>query len=176
VSEDDAGVPANAAVRPHQPRDRRRFGKPRSALTPEQIKEFEDFIMWRLVELSAHARTAVPDPHRAGAHPGIEPDAAGGPIEANPRTKFILFHGGYPWVGESAVIAMRHKNVWLDSCWLPTLSYDGETGVPRVAGSDAVKPDHVGADCNHAEGSTVRRRSRAAALRTCWLRKWIAAT
>jgi predicted TIM-barrel fold metal-dependent hydrolase len=44
-------------------------------------------------------------------------------IEGNPNTKFILFHGGYPWIGETAVIAMRHKNVWIDSCWLPALSY-----------------------------------------------------
>lgn len=29
------------------------FGKTREKLTPEQIKEFEDFIMWRIVELAA---------------------------------------------------------------------------------------------------------------------------
>ena len=44
-------------------------------------------------------------------------------IEANPKTKFVLFHGGFPWVGETGVIAMRFRNVWIDSCWLPTLSY-----------------------------------------------------
>ena len=44
-------------------------------------------------------------------------------IEANPKTKFILFHGGFPWVGETGVIAMRHRNVWIDSVWLPQLSY-----------------------------------------------------
>ena len=36
-------------------------------------------------------------------------------IAANPDTKFVLFHGGCPWVGETGVIAMRHKNVWIDS-------------------------------------------------------------
>src|SRR5262249_34212033 len=37
------------------PRDRaeKSFGKPRSQLTPAEVKEFEDFIFWRLVELSA---------------------------------------------------------------------------------------------------------------------------
>ena len=30
-------------------------------------------------------------------------------IEANPRTKFILFHGGFPWVGETGIILMRHR-------------------------------------------------------------------
>src|SRR5207244_6377614 len=31
----------------------RAFGRRRSELTGEQVKDFEDFIMWRLVELSA---------------------------------------------------------------------------------------------------------------------------
>jgi predicted TIM-barrel fold metal-dependent hydrolase len=45
-------------------------------------------------------------------------------IEANPKTKFILFHGGFPWVGETGVIVMRHgAHVRIDSVWLPTLSY-----------------------------------------------------
>ncbi len=44
-------------------------------------------------------------------------------IAANPKTKFVLLHGGFPWVGETGLIAMRYKNVWIDSAWLPTLSY-----------------------------------------------------
>ncbi len=32
-------------------------------------------------------------------------------IEANPRTKFILFHGGYPWVGETGTIMSRVSTV-----------------------------------------------------------------
>ena len=44
-------------------------------------------------------------------------------ISENPKTKFILFHGGFPWIDETAAIAMRHRNVWIDSVWLPTLSY-----------------------------------------------------
>jgi predicted TIM-barrel fold metal-dependent hydrolase len=74
-------------------------------------------------------------------------------IEANPKTKFILFHGGYPWIGETAVIAMRHKNVWIDSCWLPALSY---TMAKRAFHEwlDAVPSDRImwGADTVHAEG------------------------
>ena len=45
-------------------------------------------------------------------------------IEANPRTKFILFHGGYPWIGETGALVARYgAHVWIDSCWLPTISY-----------------------------------------------------
>ena len=107
------------------PRERaeRAFGKPKSELSPEQIKDFQDFILWRLCELSArhelpfqihtgHARIQ-------GSNPMLLVDL----IAANPKTKFILFHGGFPWVGETGVIAMRYKNVWVDSVWLPQLSY-----------------------------------------------------
>lgn len=44
-------------------------------------------------------------------------------IKANPDTKFILFHGGFPWGSEVGGIAVCFENVWIDSCWLPILSY-----------------------------------------------------
>ena len=44
-------------------------------------------------------------------------------IESHPQTRFVLFHGGYPWVGETGAIAKRYSNVWIDSVWMPTLNY-----------------------------------------------------
>jgi predicted TIM-barrel fold metal-dependent hydrolase len=131
----------------------RAFGKPKSELSADQIKDFEDFIMWRLVELSG--KHGLPFQIHTGQAriQGSNPMLLVDLIEANPKTKFILFHGGYPWVGETGVIAMRHKNVWIDSCWLPTLSY-------RTAKRayhewlEAMPSNRImwGADCNHAEG------------------------
>ena len=78
-------------------------------------------------------------------------------IEANPKTKFILFHGGYPWVGETGAIVMRHgSHVWIDSVWLPTLSY---TMAKRAFHEwlEVMPANRImwGADCNHAEGIYV---------------------
>ena len=75
-------------------------------------------------------------------------------IEANPKTKFILFHGGFPWIGETGVIVMRRpRQVWVDSVWLPTLSY---TMAKRAFHEwlEVMPSDRImwGADCNHAEG------------------------
>jgi predicted TIM-barrel fold metal-dependent hydrolase len=99
------------------------FGRPRSELTPEQIKAFEDFIMWRLVELSA--RHDIPfqihtgDARIGGSNPLLLVNL----IDANPRTKFELFHGGYPWVGETGAIGMKYPDrVWINFVWLPTIS------------------------------------------------------
>lgn len=99
------------------------FGRPRKELTSQEIKEFEDFIMCRLVELSA--RHDLPFQIHTGQAriQGSNPMLLVDMIQANPKTKFVLFHGGFPWVGETGVIAMRFRNVWIDSVWLPTLSY-----------------------------------------------------
>lgn len=100
------------------------FGHPRSELTPEQVKDFEDFIMWRLTELSAKHdmpfQIHTGDARIAGSNPLLLTNL----IDANPQTKFELFHGGYPWVGEAGAIAMTHPDrVWINAVWLPTISF-----------------------------------------------------
>ena len=99
------------------------FGKPRKDLTQPQIKDFEDFIMWRLVELSAKHKLPFQIHTGQARIQGSNPMLLVDMIQANQSTKFILFHGGFPWVGETGAIAMRHSNVWIDSVWMPTLSY-----------------------------------------------------
>lgn len=99
------------------------FGKHRKELTRRQIKDFEDFVMWRLVELSAKHNLPFQIHTGQARIQGSNPMLLVDMIQANPKTKFILFHGGFPWVGETGVIAMRHSNVWIDSVWMPTLSY-----------------------------------------------------
>jgi predicted TIM-barrel fold metal-dependent hydrolase len=130
------------------------FGRRRADLSAKQIKEFEDFIMWRLVALSAKHGLPFQIHTGHGRLQGSSPMKLLDLIEANPRTKFILFHGGYPWVGETGAILMRHSaHVWIDSCWLPTLSY---TMAKRAYHEwlEAMPSNRImwGADCNHAEG------------------------
>jgi predicted TIM-barrel fold metal-dependent hydrolase len=132
----------------------RAFGRPRKELSPDELRDFEDFVMWRLVELSAahdlpfqihtgHARIQ-------GSNPMLLVDL----IEANPRTKFILFHGGWPWTAETGAILTRHaRHVWIDSVWLPTISF---TAAKRAFHEwlEVMPSDRIlwGADCNHGEG------------------------
>ena len=99
------------------------FGRPKAELKPEEIKDFQDFILWRLCELSAKYELPFQIHTGQARIQGSNPMLLVDMIAANPNTKFVLFHGGFPWVGETGVIAMRHKNVWVDSVWLPQLSY-----------------------------------------------------
>ncbi|MCC7374810.1 MAG: amidohydrolase family protein [Verrucomicrobiales bacterium] len=129
------------------------WGRPASQATRADTKALQDYVMWRLVDLSArldlpfqihtgHARIQ-------GSNPMLLVDL----IAANPKTKFILFHGGYPWIGETGAIATRHSNVWIDSVWLPTISYTmGKRAYQEwleVMGSNKIL---WGADAHHAEG------------------------
>jgi len=131
----------------------RAFGKPKSELTPEQVREFEDYIIWRICGLSASHDLPFQIHTGQARVQGSNPMLLVDMIEANPKTKFILFHGGYPWVGEAGVIVQRHKNVWIDSCWLPTLSYSTAKRAYHEW-LEAVPSNKImwGADCNHAEG------------------------
>ena len=155
VPEDDARLPAVAPLRGCAQELRRQGVGPSAERADRRAdSDFEDFMFWRLVELSArydlpfqihtgHARIQ-------GSNPMLLVDL----IEANPNTKFILFHGGFPWVGETGVIAMRHgSHVWIDSVWLPTLSY---TMAKRAFQEwlETMPSDRImwGADAAHAEG------------------------
>jgi predicted TIM-barrel fold metal-dependent hydrolase len=133
----------------------RAFGKRGAALSAQEIKDFEDYIMWRLCELSAKYELPFQIHTGQARIQGSNPMLLVDMIEANPKTKFILFHGGFPWVGETGVIVMKHgKHVWIDSCWMPTLSY---TMAKRAYHEwlEVMPSNRImwGADCANVEGS-----------------------
>jgi len=39
-----------------------------------------------------------------------------------PETKFDIFHGSFPYMGELATLAKNFQNVYIDMCWLPIIS------------------------------------------------------
>jgi hypothetical protein len=146
------------------------FGHPRNELAAAEIKDFEDFIMWRLVELSARYELPFQIHTGHGRIQGSNPMNLVDLIEANPRTRFILFHGGFPWVGETGIILMRHSShVWLDSVWMPTLSYATSKRALHEW-LDVMPSSRImwGADANHVEGiygaTEMTRRSLAEVL------------
>ncbi len=99
------------------------FGRPRAELTAREIADFQDYIMWRMTELSAKHGLPFQFHTGHGQLQGSNPLLLLNLIEGNPETKFILFHGGYPWIGETGAIGLTHwRNVWIDSNWLATIS------------------------------------------------------
>jgi predicted TIM-barrel fold metal-dependent hydrolase len=129
------------------------FGKKPDEVSREEQHDFEDFMHWRISELSAKHDLPFQIHTGQARIQGSNPMLLVDQIEANPKTKYILFHGGFPWVGETGVIAMRYKNVWIDSVWLPLLSYTmGKRAYQEWL--EAVPSNRImwGADTVQAEG------------------------
>jgi predicted TIM-barrel fold metal-dependent hydrolase len=87
--------------------------------------------MWRLRELSAkHGRPFqihTGDGRIQGSNPMLLVDL----LAANPKTKFILFYGSSPWIGETGTIVVkamqsansaRRKTVSHSTRWIRRLS------------------------------------------------------
>lgn len=130
------------------------FGRPRGELSGQEVQDFEDYVMWRLVERSATFDIPFQIHTGHGRLQGSNPMLLLDLIEANPRTKFILFHGGYPWIGETGAIVLRHgSHVWIDSVWLPSIS---PTMARRAFHEwlEVMPSSRImwGADCTNAEG------------------------
>jgi len=130
------------------------YGRPKSQLSDAEVKEFEDFIMWHLTGLSAKLELPFQIHTGHARIQGSNPMNLLNLIEGNPRTKFILFHGGYPWLGETGAIMQRYgDNVWIDSVWLPTISY---TMAKRAYQEwlEVMPGNHLmwGSDAHHVEG------------------------
>lgn len=130
------------------------YGRTRAQLTEAEIKSFEDFIVWSLAAMSAKLDLPFQIHTGHARIQGSNPMNLIPLIEGNPKTKFILFHGGYPWVGETGAIMQRHwRHVWVDSVWLPTISYS--MGKRAYQEWLEVMPSNRllwGADAHHAEG------------------------
>ncbi|MSQ97533.1 MAG: hypothetical protein EXR98_23685 [Gemmataceae bacterium] len=129
------------------------YGKPKKEISQQEQQDFEDFMFWHVCKLSAKYELPFQIHTGQACIQGSNPMLLVDLIQANPQTKFILFHSGYPWIGETAVIAMRNRNVWIDSVWLPTLS---QTVARRAYQEwlDAVPSDQImwGADASNVEG------------------------
>jgi uncharacterized protein len=129
------------------------WNRPRSECSAEEVKDFQDYVMWRIAEWCAELELPFQIHTGHARIQGSNPMLLADLIPANPRTQFILFHGGYPWVGETGAIATRNKNVWVDSVWLPTISYT--MGKRAYQEWLEVMPSNRimwGADAHHAEG------------------------
>ena len=133
------------------------FGRPPGKVSAQEKKDFEDFMMWRVCEFSAKYELPFQIHTGHARIQGSNPMNLVDLINANRKTKFILFHGGFPWVGEMGMIVMRSmsygKNVWADSVWLPQISYHT---AKRAFNEwlDVMPSDRImwGGDCNHGEG------------------------
>ena len=88
--------------------------------TPEETRPFEDYMFQHLAELAADydlpfrvhvgfTQSMLRYSHATDFEPAIA---------ANPRTRFILLHAGYPFMDETIALCMAHANLYADLGWI----------------------------------------------------------
>lgn len=103
------------------------FGRPSEELSPVQKKKLQDFMFhWCVEKCSEYdLPLQIHTGYFAGSGSTLD---NGRPIKLNnlfikyKKTKFILFHGGYPWYHEVGALAKMFPNVYIDIVWLPQIS------------------------------------------------------
>jgi predicted TIM-barrel fold metal-dependent hydrolase len=90
-------------------------------------KALEDYMMRRLVEQCAehHLPLQIHTGMQAGSHSHVawtNPALLSDLLNDYPQVRFDIFHGGYPYLGEQAVICKNNPNCYADLCWLHIIS------------------------------------------------------
>ena len=74
------------------------------------------------------ANTGFPSRFSTGLHAGSNHIANSNPAHLTSlllrhrNTRFVLFHGGFPYMGELAAVVKTFPNAYLDLCWMPMIA------------------------------------------------------
>ncbi len=136
----------------------RLFARPSAGLSAAEAKKIEDFMFHWFI------RKAIEYDLPVQIHTGYFADNGntlenGYPLKLNnlflqyPKARFVLFHGGFPWTGESAALGKMFPNVYLDLVWIPQISREKAVQSLDVM-LDCVPYNKFfwGGDCNNIEG------------------------
>lgn len=108
------------------PQDRdhiaRLFRMDKALLTEKDRHDFSDYVMYELCRIAADLN--LPFQHHTGLAALDRTNAMQLKelIGQNPDTKFVLFHGGYPWMEDIYALIHNFTNTYADLCWLPVIS------------------------------------------------------
>lgn len=98
------------------------FEKKAEDITTADIKCFQDYVFHAIckiaveVDLPFQVHTGMAQLRKSNGMNLLDA------IENNPDTKFILFHGNYPWVDDYLGLLHNYQNIYPDICWMPILS------------------------------------------------------
>jgi len=97
-----------------------------SSLTPEQVKQLQDHIIFFLAELCREMKLVFQ------IHTGVQGNWGNVPesdpllliplLKAFPDVRFDLFHAGYPYSRMLGMLGKHYANVWLNMAWMYVIS------------------------------------------------------
>ena len=99
-----------------------RIFKNKCNITESDIKFFQDFIFQEICRLAAEIEVPVQCHTGMGRLEKTNALNLLNIIKSNPETKFVLFHGSFPWIDDIQGLLHENQNVYCDLCWLPIIS------------------------------------------------------
>jgi len=96
--------------------------KDKEHITKIDVKLFQDYIFYEICKLAAELNVPIQCHTGMGCLEKTNALNMLNIIKTNPDTKFVLFHGGFPWSGDILGLLHACQNVYPDICWLPLLS------------------------------------------------------
>lgn len=98
-------------------------------LATAEVKQLQDHIIFFLAGLAGdlgqvfQIHTGVQN--NWGHIPDSNPLHLLSLLRAHPRTRFDLFHAGYPFIREMGMLGKHYPNVWLNMCWMYVITMEG---------------------------------------------------
>ncbi len=88
----------------------------------DKIRPFVDSVIFRFVQNTVEHNLILQVHTAMQSYSAGEPYLLKGLIDAFPEAKIDLFHAGYPYDGQLAVLSMFFGNVYPDLCWMGHVS------------------------------------------------------
>ena len=96
--------------------------KDKVPITKANVKLFQDYIFYEICKLAAELDVPIQCHTGLGCLEKTNALNMLNIIKANPDTRFVLFHGSFPWVDDILGLLHTCQNIYTDICWLPLLS------------------------------------------------------
>lgn len=133
----------------------RAWGTPLSKLDPRAHLLFGNYLMNRACELAAGLNLPF-QVHTGLARLGTsQPIRLLGLIERHPRTRFVLFHAGFPWTDEISGMIHNCMNAFPNLTWMPLIATEASVRALHdvIDVAPSVNTITWGSDCWTAEES-----------------------
>ena len=98
------------------------LGKNQEFIRKEEVIDFQNCIFYDICKFAAEHQIPVQCHTGLGLLYQTSAIYLQEVISDNPNTKFVLFHGNYPWMDDLCGLVCTYRNVYVDFCWLPIIS------------------------------------------------------
>lgn len=133
----------------------RAWGRPVATLTPADHILFGNYIVNRACELAAVLDIPFQIHTGLGRLAGSQPVNLIGLIERHPKTRFVLFHAGYPWIHQVAGLVHNYANALPNLTWMPLIATEAAVSALHefIEVAPSINTITWGSDCWTAEES-----------------------